>query len=209
MSWRALSNPPLTEEELSVALRLVQTLDRPGVASAVASECLTCNSKRCRSDTPGRAVAREIVEHHLERLARREHAELQKQLGCTAEELRDGMRARAAARSEARRELRSRATTTTWCPTSSCGRCKGKLGRDDQPGRVPRARIHRVYAELFAQSAGASRSPLAQQLQEARWLMRNARAALHHDPACRAVHRLVSEGVLRLRRNRVEAARAE
>ena len=31
-----------------------------------------------------------------------------------------------------------------------------------------------MYAELFAQSAGASRSPLAQQLQEARWLIRNA-----------------------------------
>ncbi len=42
------------------------------------------------------------------------------------------------------------------------------------PAVQPRARIHRMYAELFAQSAGASRSPLAQQLQEARWLIRNA-----------------------------------
>ena len=82
------ADPPLSEEELRVALRLVQTLDRPGVGARSLSECLSLQLEVMSPDTPGRAAAREIVEHHLERLARREHAELQKQLGCSPEELR-------------------------------------------------------------------------------------------------------------------------
>ncbi len=81
-------HPPLTEDELTVALRLVQTLDRPGLAARSLSECLVLQIDALPADTPGRAVARKVVENHLDRLARREHAELQKQIGCDAEELR-------------------------------------------------------------------------------------------------------------------------
>src|ERR1700744_5315278 len=80
--------PELKEEELLVALRLVQSLDRPGLGARSLSECLSLQVNALPSDTPGREVARQIVEHHLERLARREQAELQKQIGCSAEELR-------------------------------------------------------------------------------------------------------------------------
>jgi RNA polymerase sigma-54 factor len=42
------------------------------------------------------------------------------------------------------------------------------------PAVLPRTRVNRMYAELFAQASGTTGSPLAQQLQEARWLIRNA-----------------------------------
>ncbi|MDI7046964.1 hypothetical protein QMN58_26000, partial [Escherichia coli] len=70
--------PELTEEELLVALRLVQSLDRPGLGARSLSECLSLQIDALPADTPGRDVAKQIVEHHLERLARREQAELQK-----------------------------------------------------------------------------------------------------------------------------------
>jgi RNA polymerase sigma-54 factor len=41
------------------------------------------------------------------------------------------------------------------------------------PAVLPRARLHERYATLFAQSSGERDSPLGQQLQEARWLIRN------------------------------------
>jgi RNA polymerase sigma-54 factor len=50
---------------------------------------------------------------------------------------------------------------------------KGKWTVSINPAVMPRARVHRMYADMFAQSEGNSRSPLAQQLQEARWLLRN------------------------------------
>ncbi|ANB76020.1 RNA polymerase factor sigma-54 [Paraburkholderia phytofirmans] len=165
--------PELTEEELQVALRLVQSLDRPGLGARSLSECLSLQVNALPADTPGRDVARQIVEHHLERLARREQAELQKQIGCSAEELRVAC---ALVRKLDPKPGNSygRADDNYVVPDVIVRQVRNKWVVTINPAVQPRARIHRMYAELFAQSAGASRSPLAQQLQEARWLIRNA-----------------------------------
>ncbi|MFM0345762.1 RNA polymerase factor sigma-54 [Paraburkholderia sp. RL17-347-BIC-D] len=165
--------PELTEEELLVALRLVQSLDRPGLGARSLSECLSLQVNALPADTPGREVARQIVEHHLERLARREQAELQKQIGCSAEELRVAC---ALVRKLDPKPGNSygRTEDNYVVPDVIVRQVRNKWVVAINPAVQPRARIHRMYAELFAQSAGASRSPLAQQLQEARWLIRNA-----------------------------------
>ncbi|CAB3772767.1 RNA polymerase factor sigma-54 [Paraburkholderia humisilvae] len=166
-------DPPLTEDELSVALRLVQTLDRPGLAARSLSECLVLQVDALPADTPGRDVARKIVEHHLDRLARREHAELQKQIGCDAEALRVAC---ALVRKLDPKPGNSygRSDENYVVPDVLVRQVRNKWVVTINPAVLPRARIHRMYAELFAQSASTSRSPLAQQLQEARWLIRNA-----------------------------------
>jgi RNA polymerase sigma-54 factor len=165
--------PALSEDELNIALKLVQSLDKAGVGARNLSECLSLQVQALPMDTPGREVALEIVTHHLERLARREQAELQKKIGCNAEELRvacalvrkldpkPGANYGAAEDNYVVPDVIVRQVKKSWVVTIN-------------PAVLPRARIHRMYAELFAQSAGASRSPLAQQLQEARWLIRNA-----------------------------------
>ncbi len=165
--------PELTEEELLVALRLVQSLDRPGLGARSLSECLSLQVNALPADTPGREVARQIVEHHLERLARREQAELQKQIGCSAEELRVAC---ALVRKLDPKPGNSygRTEDNYVVPDVIVRQVRNKWVVTINPAVQPRARIHRMYAELFAQSAGTSRSPLAQQLQEARWLIRNA-----------------------------------
>jgi RNA polymerase sigma-54 factor len=166
-------DPPLTEEELLVALRLVQTLDSPGLAARSLSECLSLQLDAMPADTPARNVAKQVVEHHLDRLARREHAELQKQIGCDAEQLRIAC---ALVRKLDPKPGNSygRADDNYIVPDVIVRNVRNKWVVTVNPAVLPRARIHRMYAELFAQSAGASRSPLAQQLQEARWLIRNA-----------------------------------
>ncbi|SAK75988.1 RNA polymerase factor sigma-54 [Caballeronia fortuita] len=165
--------PALHEDELNIALKLVQSLDKPGVGARNLSECLTLQLEALDEETPGRAVALEIVAHHLERLARREQAELQKKIGCTADELR-------IACALVRRldpkpgENYGSSEDNYVVPDVIVRQVKKQWVVTINPAVLPRARIHRMYAELFAQSAGASRSPLAQQLQEARWLIRNA-----------------------------------
>lgn len=167
------ADPPLTEEELRVALRLVQTLDRPGVGARSLSECLELQLDAMPPDTPGRDLAREIAASHLERLARREHAELQKQLGCSADALRTAC-ALVRRLDPKPGEYYARTDDNYVIPDVIVRRVKNRWVATINPAVLPRARIHRVYAELFAQSAGGSGSPLAQQLQEARWLLRNA-----------------------------------
>jgi RNA polymerase sigma-54 factor len=165
--------PALDEDELNIALKLVQSLDKPGVGARTLSECLTLQLDAMPEDTPGRGVAREIVVNHLERLARREQAELQKKIGCSADELR-------VACALVRRldpkpgESYGQSDDNYVVPDVIVRQVKRQWVVTINPAVLPRARIHRMYAELFAQSAGASRSPLAQQLQEARWLIRNA-----------------------------------
>ncbi|CAG4916645.1 RNA polymerase factor sigma-54 [Paraburkholderia gardini] len=165
--------PELTEHELLVALRLVQSLDRPGVGARSLSECLKLQLDCMDNDTPGRDAAIQIVEHHLERLARREQAELQKQTGCSADELRIAC-ALVRKLDPKPGNYYGNAEDNYVVPDVIVRQVRSKWVVSINPAVMPRARIHRRYAELFAQSAGTSRSPLAQQLQEARWLIRNA-----------------------------------
>ena len=163
----------LDEDRLRVALRVVQTLDRPGIGARSLSECLALQLDAMPDDTPQRDLAHRIVMDHLERLARRESGELQRQLGCDAHSLQ--------AACALVRHLDPK-------PGNQYGRADGGYVVPDvivrqvrdrwvvsvNPAIEPRARIHKLYAEMFARSDQTSRSPLAQQLQEARWLIRNA-----------------------------------
>jgi RNA polymerase sigma-54 factor len=165
--------PPLTEAELRVALRAVQSLDRPGIGARSLGECLALQLDALPPSTPGRDLAHEIVTHHLERLARREHGELQRHLGCDAESL------RVATALVRRLDPRpgneyGRADGGYVIPDVIVRPVRNRLVVSINPAVMPRARIHSLYAELYAQSGDGARSPLAQQLQEARWLIRNA-----------------------------------
>ena len=165
--------PQLTEEDLRVALKLVQKLDAPGIGARSLSECLTLQLEALPADTPERALALELVTHHLARLARREHAELQKRLDCSAEALREACLLV--------RRLDPKPGHGYGGPTQSyvvpdviVRQQRRRWIVSINPAVMPRARVHRVYADWFAQTAASTRSPLAQQLQEARWLIRNA-----------------------------------
>ena len=95
----------------------MQSLDKPGVGARTLSECLSLQLEALPSETPGRAVALEIVNHHLERLARREQAELQKKIGCSADELRVACALVRKLDPKPGDELRSQRKTTTSCRT--------------------------------------------------------------------------------------------
>ncbi|VWD14422.1 RNA polymerase sigma-54 factor [Burkholderia lata] len=164
----------LSEQDLAIALRLVQMLDRPGIAARSLSECLVLQLDAIPAGTPALAEAKAIAHEHLERLARRETAEIQRRIGCNPQALH--------AACALVRGLDPR-------PGNHYGSTRGdyvvpdvivRQVRDEwivtiNPAVLPRARLHERYATLFAQSRGERDSPLGQQLQEARWLIRNVR----------------------------------
>lgn len=163
----------LDEDRLRVALRVVQTLDRPGIGARSLSECLALQLEAMPNDTPHRDLAHQIVTQHLERLARRENGELQRQLGCDATAL------QAACALVRKLDPKpgnhyGRADGGYVVPDVIVRQVRGKWVVSVNPAIEPRARIHKLYADMFARSGETSRSPLAQQLQEARWLIRNA-----------------------------------
>jgi RNA polymerase sigma-54 factor len=166
-------DPPLSEAELHVALTLVQRVDVPGLAARSLSECLSLQLQALPADTEGRDIALTIVTHHLDRMARRELAELQRQIGCSADAIRVacGLIRRLDPRPG---DAFGRDENNYIVPDVIVRSVKNRWVVQINPAVQPRTRIHRMYAEMFAQSGGTSRSPLAQQLQEARWLIRNA-----------------------------------
>ncbi|MDA0571680.1 RNA polymerase factor sigma-54 [Burkholderia gladioli] len=161
------------EQDLAIALRCVQSLDKPGLAARSLSECLTLQLAAMPAGRPDVECAKAIAEHHLERLARRETAEIQRRLGCDTRTLR--------AACALVRKLDPRpgnhfggASGDYVVPDVIVRQVSGRWVVTVNPAVMPRARIHKLYAELFAKSSESTQSPLGQQLQEARWLIRNA-----------------------------------
>ncbi len=169
--------PALSESDLYAALKLVQKLDLPGVGARTLSECLALQLEAMPADTPGREVALELVSSHLDKLARREQAQLQRQLHCSASQLNTAC---ALVRKLSPKPGRSyESDENNYIVPDVIVRQIKENGKKHwavvtNPAVMPGARLYQKYATLFAQSGGTSRSPLAQQLQEARWLIHNA-----------------------------------
>ncbi len=172
-------DPPVDADEIARALTLVQGLGPPGIAARGVSECLALQLDALAADGDGRvdaavlAVAAAIVAEHLERLARRDWSGIRKKLGCALDTV-----TRAA---DLIRRLDPRpgsafggAVAQSVVPDVIVRRVGRTWHADINPAVVPRLSLNRVYAALFHESRGGDRHPLGQQLQEARWFLRNA-----------------------------------
>ncbi|PXW29317.1 RNA polymerase factor sigma-54 [Paraburkholderia caballeronis] len=159
-------------DELNAALALLHSFDPAGVGARSASECLKLQLLRIDS-TPTRTLALEIVAHHLELLAARDFTRLRKQLKANDDELRD-----------AHMLIRSLEPF----PGAAYGKAEAdyvvpdiivkKVGQgwhaELNPEVVPKLRINHLYANILRNNRGDPGSgSLRQQLQEARWLIKN------------------------------------
>ncbi|MDX3904064.1 MAG: RNA polymerase factor sigma-54 [Pigmentiphaga sp.] len=165
-------NPMPTRDEWMVALTLVQHLDTPGLAARSLGECLHLQLAAYPADTPGRSLAIAIVDDYLDLMARRETAELRRRLGCNEEEL--GVACRLIRSLTPRPGLAfSEPETDHIIPDVIVRKIKNKWVITTNPAVMPKARLHQAYANLFRKARCDDRAPLAQELQEARWLIRN------------------------------------
>ncbi len=159
-------------DELSAALALLQSFDPAGVGARSASECLKLQLLRL-PDSPTRKLALEISAHHLELLAARDFTRLKKQLKTTDDALR-----------EAHALIRSlepfpgaaygKAEADYVVPDIIVRRTSQGWQAELNPEVVPRLRINHLYANILRNNRGDPGSgSLRQQLQEARWLIKN------------------------------------
>ncbi|MGI4812503.1 MAG: RNA polymerase factor sigma-54 [Janthinobacterium lividum] len=159
-------------DELNAALALLQSFDPAGVGARSASECLKLQLLRL-APCATRTLAIEIVAHHLELLAARDFTRLRRQLKVGDDALRD-----------AHTLIRSLEPF----PGAAYGRTAADYVVPDIMVRktpqgwvaelnsevVPRLRINHLYANILRGSRGDPGSgSLRQQLQEARWLIKN------------------------------------
>jgi RNA polymerase sigma-54 factor len=158
--------------ELQTALAIVQSLEPTGIAARDLAECLSLQLQALDPTTPGRALALQIAQDKLAMMAARDHAPLRMLLNCTCAQLQVAF--------ELIRGLDPR-------PGSKLGTFEPRaivpdvLVRKDKKRWVvtinaaiyPRIRVNQQYAECLRRARDTETAPLAQHLQEARWLVRN------------------------------------
>ncbi len=172
LSEIAVLTPDAEPGELETALRIVQTLEPSGIAARDLGECLSLQLQGLDADTPGRALALDIVQNRLALMAARDNSRLLEALHCSDGDLRTAI--------ELIRSLDPR-------PGSKVGTFEPRaivpdvIVRKEKKRWVvsinaaiyPRIRVNQQYADYFRQARDGETALLAQHLQEARWLVRN------------------------------------
>ena len=179
---------PLSEsvepDELSAALRLLQSFDPIGVGARSLEECLILQIEaRLRAIAPGAdqakrpdlALARRVVSEHLLLFANRDFAKLKKLTGASDDQLRavhhliHGLNPRPG--------LGFATTAPDYVvPDILVRRQKGRWTAQLNPEVMPRLRVNQAYATIFKRERGQpSHATWSARLQEARWLIRNLR----------------------------------
>ena len=162
----------LEPEELTIALKYVQSFEPAGVGARDCAECLALQLKSLSTDTPHRADALKVVDGHLPLLANRDFTKLKRLLhtdDAGVREVRDLIRSlnprpgAAFAKAEANYVI----------PDVIVRKIRGRWTAALNEAAMPKLRLNRIYADILTRNRENSNQQLAAQLQEAKWLIRN------------------------------------
>ncbi|NIM41116.1 MAG: RNA polymerase factor sigma-54 [Hydrogenophaga sp.] len=164
-------DPPASSQDMLVALRLVQSLEPTGVAARGVGECLALQVQQIE-DPRCRELAECIVRDHLDALAARDVPALAAALRVPAarvEAVVDRIR-----HLDPRPGWRVGASRIDYIvPDVIVRRQRGQWTVQLNPAVVPRVRLNQVYADLFQRHRSRQNGELGEQLQDARWTLRN------------------------------------
>jgi len=166
--------PPELEvglDDLHIALHHLQRMDPTGVGARTPAECLQLQLEALPPDTPARELAIAIVRTHLEMLAARDFAKLKRQLRCDDESLRRAQQLILSLNPHPGAGFGANETRYI-VPDVIVTKSKNSWSARLNPDAMPKLRINRIYAEIL-QNKQISGGQLSNQLQEARWLIKN------------------------------------
>ena len=158
--------------ELSTALKHLKNLDPPGVGARNLSECLVLQLEATGKGTPYREEALQVVTQHLDVLASRDFTKLRKLLHCDEECLRETQKLIVSLNPRPGAEY-AQLDTRYIIHDVEVRKIKDKWVARLNPEAMPKLRINRMYADILRRNREASNKQLANQLQEARWLIKN------------------------------------
>jgi len=166
--------PPELEvglDELQIALHHLQSFDPTGVGARTPAECLELQLKALPPDTPARELALGIVHDHLLALAAHDFARLKRQLHCDEDSLRAAQHLIQSLNPHPGAAY-SATETRYIVPDVIVKKVKNAWVAALNPDAMPKLRINRMYAEIL-QNKLHSAGQMSNQLQEARWLIKN------------------------------------
>jgi len=175
------SEAEVERDELAIALRHLQNFDPSGVGARSPGECLALQIRarnavagetgtRNADDEAVRRLALEIVEHHLELLAKRDTVRLKSATRASDDALRAAQQFIRSLNPRPGAEF-ARIEARYVVPDVTVRKVRNVWRASLNPEAMPKLRINRLYAELAASARGGN--ALSTQLQEARWLIKN------------------------------------
>ncbi|MGE5090502.1 MAG: RNA polymerase factor sigma-54, partial [Candidatus Levyibacteriota bacterium] len=159
-------------EELSIALKYVQSFEPAGVGARDCAECLMLQLKTLPADTPRLAEAFKVVDGNLALLANRDFTKLKRLLhtdDAGVREVRDLIRSLNPKPGAAF----STAEANYVVPDVIVRKVKNQWVAVLNEAAMPKLRLNRIYADILTRNRDSSNQQLAAQLQEAKWLIRN------------------------------------
>jgi len=159
-------------DELSIALRYLQSFEPPGIGARDASECLTLQLKALPASTPLRNEALQLVAEHLPLLAARDFTKLKRLLHCDDAAVRS-VRALIMSLSPRPGAAFAKSEANYVIPDVVVRKYRGKWTAALNDAAMPKLRLNRIYADILTRNRDTSNQQLAAQLQEAKWLIRN------------------------------------
>jgi RNA polymerase sigma-54 factor len=166
----ASADAPVDAAAVERVLAIVQQLDPAGVGARSVAECIELQLAQLDPATPGLAAARTLAHRHLELMAGRELAALQREMRVSGEELdvalalvrschpRPGAAFQALRTEYVVPDVYARRTPQGWVVELN-------------PSALPRIRVNESYAGMITRAP--DHAVLRTQLQEARWLLRS------------------------------------
>jgi len=159
--------------ELETALKHLQNLDPPGIGASNLQECILLQLNLLPDNMPELAIAKAIVEEHLQLLANKDFNKLRKVLNCSEESLKGA---------QALIQLQNPRPGADFAQFSPdhfiqhevvVKKVKGIWVASLNDGVMPKLRINQLYANILKGSKGNSGQYLQNQMQEARWMIKN------------------------------------
>ena len=158
--------------DLESALKLLQRLDPPGIGARSLEECLALQLQAMPDNTAYRDQALMVVQEHLKVLASHDFSQIKKLLKCDDQILRAiqkliiNLNPKPGAEFNPQNE---RYIVPDVIVTKNNGTWVAHLNRD----ALPKLSINQLYANILRQAGNNSASTLANQLNEAKWLIKN------------------------------------
>src|SRR6188472_859088 len=162
----------LEPEELSIALKYVQSFEPAGVGARDCAECLTLQLKTLPESTPYLADALKVVDGHLALLANRDFTKLKRLLHADDAGVR-GVRDLIRSLSPRPGAAFSKAEANYVIPDVVVRKLRNQWVASLNEAAMPKLRLNRIYADILTRNRESSNQQLAAQLQEAKWLIRN------------------------------------
>ncbi|MBK0392157.1 RNA polymerase factor sigma-54 [Ramlibacter sp. CrO1] len=164
-------DPPPEPEELTVALRRVQSLEPAGVGARDVIECLRLQLPAIACERK-RAIALRILRECVQCLANRDQPAMARRLGVSLAEIEAACSA--IRRLDPRPGWRFGMPSISYVTPDVIVRLvRGQWAAVLNEAVVPRVRLNHSYADLFRRHRSSEHAELGAHLQEARWTVRN------------------------------------